>query len=98
MKLSERMLARIDEFMKQRADPNAIPATTTEIAEWATEVAQFEDKLSRLDVEMLTNDDDGNPVGCGMDLLDWQAHLQTELGITHLKIRQLEAENERLKE
>jgi len=56
-------------------------------------IAQLEAKLVRLDVEMLTTDDDGNPVGCGMDLLDWQAHLQTELGITHLKVRQLEAAN-----
>lgn len=43
--------------------------------------------LDRLDVEMLTTDDDGNPIGCGMDLLDWQAHLQTELGLSRLKLR-----------
>lgn len=44
-------------------------------------------KLERLDVEMLTTDDDGNPIGCGMDLLDWQAHLQTELGLAHMLAR-----------
>ena len=49
-------------------------------------------KLKRLDVEMMTTDDDGNPVECGMDLLDWQAHLQTELGLSRLENVKHEAE------
>ncbi len=44
-------------------------------------------KLDRLDVEMLTTDKDGNPIGCGMDLLDWQAKLQVELGLALMLAR-----------
>ena len=43
------------------------------------------DRIEELDVEMLTTDEEGNSVGCGMDLLDWQAHLQTELGMCRLE-------------
>lgn len=48
---------------------------------------QIKAKLDRLDVEMLTVDKEGNVVGCGMDLLEWQAHLQTELGLERVRAR-----------
>jgi len=106
MKLSKRMLefanapVRLSTMASKEEAIAIVDGVWKDVTllEWQPEVAQLEDKLSRLDVEMLTIDDDGNPVGCGMDLLDWQAHLQTELGITHLKIRQLETKNERLRD
>ena len=66
-------------------------------AEWINKMVVKNDELTvenarlkRFDVEMATTDDDGNLVGCGMDLLDWQAHLQTKLGLSLLKNVELE--------
>ena len=73
-------------------------ASQRALDEITNEVVELEAKLARLDVEMLTTDEEGNPVGCGMDLLDWQAQLQTELGLSRLKVRELEAENGALRE
>lgn len=84
------------ELGKQENDDTVI-YTMNEWRQIAKATDQLETKLKRLDVEMLTTDEAGNPVGCGMDLLDWQAQLQTDLGVCRLKNRDLKAKTDTLR-
>ena len=44
MELSERMKQRLTLFDKEESNPNAVPATYTEIEKWIDEVAQLENE------------------------------------------------------
>ena len=46
--LSERMKQRLALFDKEESNPNAVPATYTEIEKWIGEVAQLEAENERL--------------------------------------------------
>jgi len=54
MKLSEWMRQRLALFDKEESNPNAVPATYTEIEKWIDEVAQLEAKIE--DIERMYSD------------------------------------------